>query len=56
MERFETTEIGRRADGTKIVRNQFINDDNTNYLVKAQSHFTKEEKRAAKFNYKHQLN
>ena len=52
MERFETRVLGTRADGTKIVRNSFINDDNTNYLVKAQSYFTKEEKKMAKHNYK----
>lgn len=59
MERFETKEIGRRLDGTKIVRNYFINDDNTNYLTKAQSYFTKEQKKVAKLNYKlkhHKIN
>ena len=48
MERFETVEIGVRLNGTKIVRNYFINDDYTNYLVKAQSYFTKEERKEAK--------
>jgi len=52
MERFETKEIGVRADGTRIVRNSFINDDKTNYLIKAQSYFSKEEKKEAKLNYK----
>tara|TARA_B110000908_G_C10030812_1_gene347307 strand:+ start:245 stop:412 length:168 start_codon:yes stop_codon:yes gene_type:complete len=52
MERVETTEISRRSDGTKVVRHLLINDDKTNYLVKAQSYFSKEEKRAAKLNHK----
>ena len=55
MERFESIEIGRRLDGTKIVRNYFMNDDNTNYLLKAQSYFTKADKKQAKFNHKHQM-
>ncbi len=52
MERLFTREIGRRTNGTMIVRNYFINNDNTNYLIKAQSYFTKDEKRIAKLNYK----
>ena len=48
----QTREIGRRTDGTLIVRNFFINDDKTNYLTKAQSYFTKSEKKEAKLNYK----
>jgi hypothetical protein len=52
MERMQTREIGRRTDGTLIVRNFFINDDKTNYLTKAQSYFTKSEKKEAKLNYK----
>lgn len=56
MERVQRLEIGRRRDGSLIVRNSFINDDTTNYLLKAQSYFTKEEKRVAKFNHKHQIN
>lgn len=45
-------EIGRKSDGTKIVRIFFFNDDKTNYLVKAQSYFTKHEKKVAKLKYK----
>ena len=52
METFVQQEIGRRSDGTKIVRNFFFNPDKTNYLVKAQSYFTKDEKKQAKLNYK----
>ena len=33
MEKLVSHEIERKADGTKIVRNYFINDDNTNYLT-----------------------
>ena len=47
-----TQEIGRKKDGTKIVRNFFFNDDKTNYLVQAQSYFTKHEKKVAKLAYK----
>jgi len=52
MEVLVSHEIGRKADGTKIVRNFFFNEDKTNYLVKAQSYFTKDEKKQAKLNYK----
>jgi hypothetical protein len=52
METMVTHEIGRKNDGTKIVRNFFFNDDKTNYLVKAQSYFTKHEKKVAKLKYK----
>ena len=56
MERFESIEIGRRLDGSKIVRNSFMNDDDTNYLVKAQSYFTKLEKKQAKLSHKQTIN
>ena len=52
MEQFISHEIERRADGTRIVRNYFINNDKTNYLVQAQSYFTKHEKKLAKLNHK----
>jgi hypothetical protein len=52
MEKLVTHEVGRKTDGTKIVRNFFFNDDDTNYLVKAQSYFTKHEKKVAKLKYK----
>ena len=52
MERILIREIGRRTNGTMIVRRYFINDDNTNYLTKAQSYFSKDEKKIAKLNYK----
>ncbi len=53
-----THEIGRKSDGTRIVRNFFFNNDKTNYLVQAQSYFTKHEKKVAKLKYKasNQLN
>ena len=58
METMVTHEIGRKSDGTKIVRNFFFNNDKTNYLVQAQSYFTKHEKKVAKLKYKasNQLN
>jgi len=44
--------IETKKDGSKIVRNFFFNEDKTNYLVKAQSYFTKDEKKQAKLNHK----
>lgn len=41
-----------KKDGTRIVKNFFFNDDKTNYLVKAQSYFSKDDKKQAKLNYK----
>ena len=55
MEKLVSHEIERKADGTKIVRNYFINDDNTNYLTQAQSYYSKEEKKIAKANHKAKL-
>jgi hypothetical protein len=53
METLVTHIVGMKPDGkTKIVRNFFFNDDKTNWLVKAQSYFTKHEKKVAKLNYK----
>lgn len=52
METLVTHEIGRKPDGTRIVRNFFFNNDKTNWLVKAQSYFTKHEKKVAKLQYK----
>jgi hypothetical protein len=44
--------IETKKDGSKIVRNFFFNNDKTNWLVKAQSYFTKDEKKVAKYNHK----
>ena len=53
MERILISETGNKSiSGTMLVRRYFINDDNTNYLVKAQSYFTKDEKKLAKLNHK----
>lgn len=52
MERIETRIEGTRSDGSKIVRNFFINPEPKNLLVKAQSYFTREEKKVAKANHK----
>jgi len=38
--------------GTVITRYKLVNDDDTNYLNKAQSYFTKDEKKQAKMSYK----
>ena len=53
MERRETKVIGRRADGSKIVRHTFVNDNPPNHMAVAHSHFTKAERREAK--REHQL-
>lgn len=55
MEILVTHEIETRKNGNKIVRNFFFNNDKTNYLVKAQSYFTKDEKKQAKLNHKNWL-
>ncbi len=55
MEILVTHEIETKKNGAKIVRNFFFNEDKTNYLVKAQSYFTKEQKKRAKAHYKYEL-
>lgn len=52
METLVTHVLEMKKDGSKIVRNFFFNDDKTNYLLKAQSYFTKDEKKQAKINHK----
>lgn len=44
--------IETKKDGTRIVKNFFFNEDKTNYLLKSQSYFSKDEKKQAKINYK----
>jgi len=44
--------IETKKDGSKIVRNFFFNEEKTNWLVKAQSYFTKDQKKQAKLNHK----
>lgn len=48
MERLITHEVDKKRDGTRIVRNYFINTDNTNYMTLAHSHFTKAQRTIAK--------
>lgn len=55
MEILVSHEIERKSDGTRIVKNFFFNNDKTNYLVKAQSYFTRDEKKAAELNHKNYL-
>ena len=52
MEALVSHVIETRKDGSKIVRNFFFNEEKTNWLVKAQSYFTKDEKKQAKLNHK----
>lgn len=52
MEKFISNEIGQRPNGTKIVKNYFMNDVGVNLLVNAQQHFTKHEKKVAKLQHK----
>lgn len=52
MEIQVTREVDRKSDGTIIHRHYFFNEDKTNYLTKAQSYFTKEQKKQAKLEYK----
>lgn len=58
METMVTHVLEQKANGNKVVRNFFFNEDKTNYLVKAQSYFTKHEKKVAKLKHKssNQLN
>lgn len=56
MEILVTHEIERKKDGSRIVRNFFFNNDNTNRLVESQKHFSKSQKKEAKANYKLSLN
>lgn len=56
METIVTHEIEVKRDGSKIVRRFFFNNDKTNWLVKAQSYFTKHEKKLAKLQHKNDLN
>jgi hypothetical protein len=51
METIITHQIESKKNGTKIVRNFFFNKDKTNYMVLANSYFTKDEKKQAKLNY-----
>jgi hypothetical protein len=44
--------IETKKDGTKIVRNFFFNEEKTNWMQKAQSYFSKTEKKVAKYNHK----
>lgn len=50
--RIVSHEVGKSIEGKPMYRHQLIYDDNTNYLVKAQSYFTKEQKKIAKLNYR----
>jgi hypothetical protein len=52
METMVTHVIEVKNNGSEIVRNYFFNNDKTNWLVKAQSYFTKHEKKVAKLNHK----
>lgn len=52
MEKLVTHVIENKEGGKKIVRNFFFNEDKTNWLVKAQSYFTKHEKKVAKLKHK----
>lgn len=56
MEIFVQHELERKPDGTKVVKNYFINTDKTNYMTLAHSYFTKDEKKIAKYNHKNSLN
>ena len=54
METLVTHILETKKNGSKIVRNFFFNEDKTNWLVKAQSYFTKDEKKQAKLKHKAQ--
>ena len=55
MERTIVNEIGTgNIDGKAYIKKKIllVNDDNTNYIKKAQSYFTKEQKKVAKIEHK----
>lgn len=52
MEKFISNEIGQRPNGTKIVKNYFMNETGVNLLTNAQHRFTAQEKVIAKNEYK----
>lgn len=52
METLVSHVVDTLPNGTKVVRNFFFNSDKTNYLSKAQSYFSKDEKKQAKLNHK----
>jgi len=52
MEKLITHVLEERGNGTKIVRNYFINQDNTNYMTLAHSYFSKLDRKIAKLNAK----
>ena len=54
MERFESHVIETKENGTKIVKNSFFNEDTTNYMALAHSHFTRDERKIAKNKHKNQ--
>jgi len=47
-----TREVGKTSDGKQLVRNYFFFNDEKSWMTKAQSHFTKDEKKQAKLNCK----
>jgi len=53
METMVTHVIEQKANGSKIVRNFFFNNNKTNYMTLAHSYFTKKEKKRAKADYKY---
>lgn len=44
--------LEKKGDGTQIVKNFFLYENEGNVMASAQSHFTKEEKKSAKLNHK----
>lgn len=56
METMVTHVIEQKANGSKVVRNFFFNNDKTNYMTLAHSYFTKKERRRAKADYKYANN
>ena len=47
-----TYHLEQKRDGTNIVKNFFLYPNEGNIMAKAQSYFTKHEKKVAKLNYK----
>ena len=45
-------EVGRNRDGLALYRYHFINTGENNYMAKAHSYYTKEERKAARLSHK----
>lgn len=55
MEYRQSIKVGKTREGIPLYKHWFVNTDKTNYMVKAHSYFTKDERKQAKLNHKAKL-